>query len=230
MRPKITYANVVATLALLIALGGSSYAALKLPKNSVGPKQLKKNAVSTSKVKKEAITAAKVKKGTLTGSQISLSTLGTVPAAQTASVASVANSVAPSEGWHMIGAAGEPTFQNGWQNAGGTVDRVGFYKDRTGIVHLTGRAFAGPSNNTMFQLPHGYRPAAGGSLSFAVACQCTYTAIDPQGGFVTISLPTGRVFVDGSGSGPNLEGRVTLENGGSGATVNLDGITFRAES
>ncbi len=62
-RPKLTYANVVATLALFIALGGASYAAIKLPKNSVGTKQLKKNAVTTAKLKKGAVTAAKLKPG-----------------------------------------------------------------------------------------------------------------------------------------------------------------------
>src|SRR5262245_26026243 len=115
MRPKLTYANVVATLALFIALGGASYAALRLPKNSVGPKQLKKNAGTTAKVKKEAITAAKVRKGTLTGTQINASTLGTVPSAQSANVA---DSVAPPEGWHFVGTPGEPQFENNWHNAG----------------------------------------------------------------------------------------------------------------
>ena len=52
----MTYANVVATLALFIALGGASYAALKLPKNSVGPRQIKNNAVTTAKTKIEAVT------------------------------------------------------------------------------------------------------------------------------------------------------------------------------
>ena len=84
MRPKLTYANVMATIAVFIALGGASYAALKLPKNSVGAKQLKKNAVTTAKIKKEAVTAAKVRKGTLTGTQINASTLGTVPNAANA--------------------------------------------------------------------------------------------------------------------------------------------------
>src|SRR5215475_4600191 len=105
MRPRLTYANVVATLALFIALGGASYAAIKLPKNSVGAKQLKKNAVTTAKVKKEAITAAKVKKGTLTGTQINTATLGTVPTAQTA------NSIAAPEAFHEVGKPGEPGFQ-----------------------------------------------------------------------------------------------------------------------
>jgi hypothetical protein len=52
IRSHISYANVMATVAVFIALGGASYAALKLPKNSVGTKQLKKNAVNGAKVKK----------------------------------------------------------------------------------------------------------------------------------------------------------------------------------
>jgi hypothetical protein len=51
MRSRLSYANVVATLALFLALCGGSYAALKLPKNSVGSKQLKKNSVTSAKVK-----------------------------------------------------------------------------------------------------------------------------------------------------------------------------------
>jgi hypothetical protein len=54
MRPKLSYANVVATLALFIALGGASYAAIKLPKNSVGAKQLKRGAVTPPKLSKSA--------------------------------------------------------------------------------------------------------------------------------------------------------------------------------
>ena len=42
---------VVALIALFVALGGTGYAALKLPANSVGTKQLKKNAVTGAKVK-----------------------------------------------------------------------------------------------------------------------------------------------------------------------------------
>ena len=47
---RLTYANVVATLALFIALGGSSYAAIKLPKNSVGSTQIKAGAVHTPEI------------------------------------------------------------------------------------------------------------------------------------------------------------------------------------
>jgi hypothetical protein len=51
LRGRLTYANVIATIALFAALGGTSYAALKLPKNSVGSKQIRKNAVTSAKVK-----------------------------------------------------------------------------------------------------------------------------------------------------------------------------------
>jgi hypothetical protein len=74
---RLTYANVMATIAMFIALGGGAYAALKLPKNSVGTKQLKKDAV----------TGAKVKNGTLTNQDIDVASLGRVPSAATATSA-----------------------------------------------------------------------------------------------------------------------------------------------
>lgn len=55
MRDKLTYANVIATMALFVALGGSSYAALTLPKNSVGAKQIKREAVGKSEIRSGAV-------------------------------------------------------------------------------------------------------------------------------------------------------------------------------
>lgn len=55
----------IGLLALFIALGGVSYAAVNLPKNSVGPKQLKRGAVTQAKVRNGAITSAKVRDGSL---------------------------------------------------------------------------------------------------------------------------------------------------------------------
>jgi hypothetical protein len=53
-------ALVVALIALFVSLGGTSYAAFTLPKNSVGTKQLKKNAVTSVKIRNKAVTAAKL--------------------------------------------------------------------------------------------------------------------------------------------------------------------------
>lgn len=50
LRSGLTYANVTATLALFIALGGTSYAALKLPHNSVGSAQIRMGAVHSSDI------------------------------------------------------------------------------------------------------------------------------------------------------------------------------------
>jgi hypothetical protein len=76
---------VVACIALLVALSGTSVAAIQaLPKNSVGAKQLKKNAVTGVKVKANAITSPKVADNSLIGGDINEATLGTVPSATTA--------------------------------------------------------------------------------------------------------------------------------------------------
>jgi hypothetical protein len=66
LRGKLTYANVVATLALFLALaGGTAYAATHLGKNSVGTAQLKKNAVTGAKVKNGSLGAADFAAGQL---------------------------------------------------------------------------------------------------------------------------------------------------------------------
>ena len=57
---KLSYANVVATLALFIALGGGAMAALHIPANSVGTHQLKDGAV----------TGVKVRPGSLSGEDL----------------------------------------------------------------------------------------------------------------------------------------------------------------
>jgi len=51
---------VISVLALFVALGGTGYAAMSLPANSVGAKQLKNSAVTSSKIKNEAVTASKI--------------------------------------------------------------------------------------------------------------------------------------------------------------------------
>jgi hypothetical protein len=68
---KLTYANVVATIALFIAVGGASaFAATQLGKNSVGSRQIKKNAVSAAKIKNGAVTGNKIASNAVTASKI----------------------------------------------------------------------------------------------------------------------------------------------------------------
>ncbi|MGN6216876.1 MAG: hypothetical protein ACTHN7_07960 [Solirubrobacterales bacterium] len=58
-RPQLNYANVVATIALFVALGGAAVAA-GLPKNSVGPKQLKRGAVTSRALHRAAVISGKI--------------------------------------------------------------------------------------------------------------------------------------------------------------------------
>jgi hypothetical protein len=83
-------ALVVSTIALVVAMGGTGYAAFSLPNSSVGAKQLKNGAVTTNKIKNGVVTGAKISDGTITGAKIKLSTLGTVPNANRANTADTA--------------------------------------------------------------------------------------------------------------------------------------------
>jgi hypothetical protein len=87
-------AMVVAFMALLVSLGGTSYAITALPAKSVGAKQLKSKAVTTPKIKNNAVTGAKVRRNSLTGSDIRADTLGTVDSAVRADTAGTADRAA----------------------------------------------------------------------------------------------------------------------------------------
>ena len=63
MRRRLTYANVIATLALFLALNVGAYAAIKIPPNSIGPAQLKNKAVTPKKVSPAAIKLFRGKNG-----------------------------------------------------------------------------------------------------------------------------------------------------------------------
>ena len=66
-RERLTYANVVSTLALFLVLaGGAAFAAQKLTTNDI-----KKGAIKTKLIAKNAVTGAKVKNGSLTPADLS---------------------------------------------------------------------------------------------------------------------------------------------------------------
>jgi hypothetical protein len=68
-RPRLTYANVMSTIAVFIALGGSSYAAVTL-----NGRDIKHRSVSGAKIKRNALTRLEIRESSLT----------TVPRAQAA--------------------------------------------------------------------------------------------------------------------------------------------------
>jgi hypothetical protein len=77
IRSHLSFANVISVIALFVALGGASYAAVTLPKNSVGAKQIKKNGVGASEIKTNAVRAAEIRSSAVAASEVKDNTLGT---------------------------------------------------------------------------------------------------------------------------------------------------------
>jgi hypothetical protein len=75
IRPRLSYANVASTLALVLALGGTSYAVTQ---------------INGKTIKNRSVPAVKVKKNTLTGTEIKESKVGKVPLAALATNATTA--------------------------------------------------------------------------------------------------------------------------------------------
>jgi hypothetical protein len=94
IRSRLTYANVMSSIAVFLVLGGATaFAASK-----IGSNQIKSNAITTGKIKKEAITTTKIKKDAVTGAKVKESSLGQVPSAANADNAGNANTV---DGMHV---------------------------------------------------------------------------------------------------------------------------------
>jgi hypothetical protein len=107
----------------------------------------------------------------------------------------------PLEPWHLVGAAGEPGFENGWGNAAGWAP-AGFYMQPDYWVRLQGVVGGGSSTTaTIFTLPVEYRPA--GTLTFTV--------------YSSTAIAKLRIGTDGT---------VAITNGGGTLSVSLNGVTF----
>src|SRR5215203_3732841 len=204
---------VVALIALFVALGGVSYAAITLPANSVGARQLKKDAVTNAKIKAKAVTGAKVAANTLTGANIVESSLDTVPTAANATNATNANNAANAA--HAATADALPaltftnlTLKNGWVGDcfGGGVPQIA--KSSEGIVYLRGEMCrtSGSSDNP-FDMPPGFIPS-----------KELYLTTDQA------SATTGRLFID-------TTGEVTAEDdfdhpGSAAMFTSLAGVSY----
>ena len=123
-------AMVVACLALTVALGGTGYAAITLPNNSVGTKQLKKNAVVSSKVKNRSLKAVDFASGQLPrgpqGAQGSAGAQGEAGLSGLVTVNSAWVDLAPGENVEATAncPAGDTAVGTGFYGAGAEVDFV----------------------------------------------------------------------------------------------------------
>jgi len=228
LRGKLTYANVMATIAVFIALGGSAYAAAQLKKNSVGTKQLRKNAVIGAKVKDGSLSAVDIGGAVDSADHASTADSAARAASAETSIDSLraANadrldglpssafvqtgqlgSFLPAQGHFEHSDFGCPFDLTSWHNSNPTVNETTeYWRDPFGVVHLRGFAIrCGTAETTIFTLPPGFRP---GKREYFIA-------------FMENPAPTmGLVTVEAKGAVVASE---VITNG----SIALDGITFK---
>jgi hypothetical protein len=76
MTRRLSYANVMATIAVVLALGGTATAAVTLPRNSVGSKQIRNGQVRSGDIKNATVSGRDVTPGSLTGAHVADGSLG----------------------------------------------------------------------------------------------------------------------------------------------------------
>jgi hypothetical protein len=142
----VSYANVVATMALFIALGGTGYAAITLPRDSVGARELRRDAVGTSEIRKDAVTSSAIRDRSIRLNDLSMDTRRDLAGAQ--GPAGPAGAPGPTGATGQRGEVGPPgtspaTFTAVIDSAGGrfsgtaslaTKTAIGDYRVRFGRV------------------------------------------------------------------------------------------------
>ncbi len=129
------YANVAATLALVVALGGTGYAAA-----TIGTGDIKNNAVTSAKIKNKNVKATDLRGNSVNSAKIKNNTV------KDQDVADVVMQ--------------DLTLVNGWSAYDGRGASYG--KSVDGVVHLSGGVTqAGGFNQVITILPPGYRPTGG---------------------------------------------------------------------
>ncbi len=112
LRRHLSYANVMATIAVFVAFGGVSYAAATISGN-----KLIKGSVGAGKLKNGTLTSNQVKANSLTGSVIDESTLTIVPSAQNATAATTAGSANTAKSAATAGSADSAKTANTAEHA-----------------------------------------------------------------------------------------------------------------
>lgn len=235
--------NAYGLIAVFIALGGTSYAVSKLPKNSVGPKQIKANAVGTSEAADDALTGSDINEGTLgqvssaqsadllddldsadllrSDAQAGGDLAGTLSDLQIGSDAVGQSELAPPEPWNEVGDADGPAFGTGtnWNCGPPAVTNLD-------SNHNSAAFYRDPFGTVHLKglVRSGANDACGSFFElppgYRPARRSVFNARESSG--------TIRVNVDGPAFGFAVAGVVGLDTMLPADTfVSLDGITFR---
>jgi hypothetical protein len=82
LRRHLSYANVMATVAAFVALGGTSYAVVSLPRNSVGSRQIRSGAVGGSELKARSVQSKHIRDRSIALRDLSLGARSALRGAQ----------------------------------------------------------------------------------------------------------------------------------------------------
>jgi hypothetical protein len=144
-----SFPTVISLIALFVALGGTSYAVIKLPAKSVGNRELKTNAVTSAKIRPRAVSRSDLAPSARTGTR--------GPRGPAGPTGNSGDAVAP-EAWKAL------SFSSAWRNYDPAFSAGGYRKDARGRVYLRGlvsKAGGTPAvNEVIATLPSGYRPVA----------------------------------------------------------------------
>lgn len=167
IRGNLSFANVMSMTAVMIALGGTSYAA-GLAKNSVGSTQIKAKAVKTSDLGDSAVTSAKVKNGALTAQDFAIGQLPAGPRGATGAT----GPAGPAGSTGTAGPAGPagPTGATGATGLQGPQGLQGIRGATGALGAVTARSFTATADMTNDQ-----------KLSYTATCPAGQQAIGGGG-------------------------------------------------
>jgi hypothetical protein len=213
IRDHLTYANVMATIAVFLVLSGGTAVALSgtdtVQSDDLGPGA----QVKAPDVAANAVNGSDVVDNSLAGADVNESSLNLAVGA-----------------WREVGATGQPPFhQNSfcsWGNFASNHNSAAFLRDRFGFVHLkglvdaddgggTGGCSFGPAGDDLiFNLPAGYRPAR--REVFATITNGALGRVNVSGPVLNPNQGLGAVSVDAPTTEANAK-----------QWISLDGISFR---
>ena len=174
-RPQLSYANVMSTIAVFIALGGTSYA---VARNSVGNAQLRKNAVTSAKVKDRSLRTSDLATSARVGQRGPRGLQGP------SGPPGPPGGTTPPDAWKGLSLAA------GWANYASGYDGAAFHKE-DGRVHLRGLVTRTdglpPASSPIGTLPAGYRPAKRMIFAANGGPQVTRVDVAPNGQVIWVS-------------------------------------------